>query len=216
MMIEQEMETLIRARYPLLYVVSSEEMRVQEMLLNIAGRRQKKLFEWSCNTGLVPSGTPFQSQKLRNAATREPLAALDQVIDQVEPAIYLFKDFHPFLAKGSETFGRGVADLFAAFRKEVLALDPCVTEEFMKFYVAYKAETNFVDVVPQARRLVLTVNMNFAEVNDPKGLCRDVTGMGRWGNGDVEIGLTSLDELPYAMGIVRQSFELQMGDGGQA
>ena len=39
--------------------------------------------------------------------------------------------------------------------------------------------------------------------------------MGRWGNGDVEMGLTSLEELPYVMGLVRQSYERQMGDGVQ-
>jgi len=110
----------------------------------------------------------------------------------------------------------GLREVFESFRKEVLALDPCVTEEFLKLYVAYKAETNFVDVVPQAQRLRLSINMAFSEINDPKGLCKDVTNLGRWGNGDVEIGLTSLDELPYVMGLVRQSFERQMGDGGQA
>ena len=106
--------------------------------------------------------------------------------------------------------------VFEAFRKEVLALDACVTEEFMKLYVAYKAETNFVDVVPQAKRLRLSINMTFAEINDPKRLCKDVTNLGRWGNGDVEVGLTTLDDLPYVMGLVRQSYERQMGDGGQA
>lgn len=104
--------------------------------------------------------------------------------------------------------------LFEAFRKEVLALDPCVTEEFLKLYVAYKAETNFVDVVPQSKKLRLSLNMAFSEINDPKGLCKDVSNIGRWGNGDVEIGLASLDELPYVMGLVRQSFERQMGNGG--
>jgi len=97
-----------------------------------------------------------------------------------------------------------------------LALDPNVSEEFLKLYVAYKAETNFVDVVPQAKRLRLSLNMTFAEITDPKGMCRDVTGKGRWGNGDVEAELKSLDELPYVMGLVRQSYERQMGDGGQA
>ena len=110
----------------------------------------------------------------------------------------------------------GLREVFEAFRKEVLALDPCVSEEFMKLYVAYKAETNFVDVVPQAKRLRLSINMTFAEINDPKGLCKDVSGTGRWGNGDVEVGLKSLDELPYIMGLVRQSYERQMGDGGQS
>ena len=107
-------------------------------------------------------------------------------------------------------------EVFEAFRKEVLALDPCVTEEFLKLYVAYKAETNFVDAVPQAKRMRLTLNMPFADISDPKGLCRDVSGLGRWGNGDVEVRLASLDELPYVMGLVRQSFERQMGDGGDA
>lgn len=125
-------------------------------------------------------------------------------------------DDHPYLAKGSEMYGAAVRDLFDAFRKEVLALDPCVTEEFMKLYVAYRAETNFVDVVPQAKRLRLSLNMKFSEIDDPKGLCRDITNISRWGNGDVEVGLKSLDELPYIMGLVRQSFERQMGDGGQA
>jgi uncharacterized protein with ParB-like and HNH nuclease domain/predicted transport protein len=122
---------------------------------------------------------------------------------------YTIED-HPYL---QSDLLRGV---FEAFRKEVLALDPCVTEEFLKLYVAYKAETNFVDVVPQAKRLRLSLNMPFPEIYDPKGICKDVTGLGRWGNGDVEVGLATLEELPYVMGLVRQAFERQMGNGADA
>jgi predicted transport protein len=106
--------------------------------------------------------------------------------------------------------------VFEAFRKQVLALDPCVTEEYLKLYVAFKAETNFVDVVPQAKRLLLTLNMAFPEITDPKGCCRNVAGLGRWGNGDVTVGLSSIEELPYVIGLVRQAFEKQMGNGGDA
>ena len=116
-------------------------------------------------------------------------------------------DDHPHLISGP------MRGLFEAFRQEVLALDPCVTEEFLKFYVAYKAETNFVDVVPQAKRLRLSLNMSFHEVRDPRGLCKDVTNVGRWGNGDVEVGLANLTELPYVMGLVRQALEKQLGNG---
>ena len=45
--------------------------------------------------------------------------------------------------------------------------------------VTYKAETNFVDVVPQAKRLRLSLNGAFHEISDPKGLCKDVSGLGR-------------------------------------
>lgn len=47
-------------------------------------------------------------------------------------------------------------------------------------------------------------------------MCKDVSNVGRWGNGDVEVGLSSLDQLPYVMGLVRQSFEWQMEGGGSA
>ncbi|MEE9443216.1 MAG: DUF262 domain-containing protein [candidate division Zixibacteria bacterium] len=118
-------------------------------------------------------------------------------------------DDHPHLLSG---LGQ---ELFAAFRKEVLALDPAVSEEFLKLYVAYKAETNFVDVIPQAKRLRLALNMHFADINDPRGLCRDVTNVSRWGNGDVEVGFTSVEELPYIIALVRQSFDRQMGNGSE-
>jgi SpoVK/Ycf46/Vps4 family AAA+-type ATPase len=108
---QTEIETLIRARYPILYVITSEELRVQELLVQIAAKRQKKVFEWTCSCGLVPAGTSIQSQKGRNAATKEPLAALDTVIDQVEPAIFLFKDFHPFLARNQTAVIRRLKDI---------------------------------------------------------------------------------------------------------
>ncbi len=136
------------------------------------------------------------------------LAAYRDTVPPPWEAGYTLDD-HPNLLQGT------VREVFEALRKEVLALDPCVSEQFRKLYVAYKAETNFVDVVPQTKRMLLSLNLPFPEIHDPKGRCRDVTGMGRWGNGDVEIFLSSLDELPYVMGLVRQSFERQMGGAGE-
>jgi uncharacterized protein with ParB-like and HNH nuclease domain/predicted transport protein len=115
---------------------------------------------------------------------------------------------HPQLAPG-----RPMRAVFDVLREELLALDPNITEEVLKLYIAYKAETNVVDVVPQASRLRLSLNMPFPELTDPKGLARDVTNLGRWGNGDVEVGLSSIGDIPYVLGLVRQSLERQLGDG---
>jgi len=112
---------------------------------------------------------------------------------------------HPNLTGGA------MAALFQDLRQRIIGIDPCVTEEFLKLYVAYKAETNFVDVVPQAKRLRLSLNLGFHEIDDPKGLCVDVSNVGRWGNGDVEVGLSSAEQLPYVMGLIRQAFDHQMG-----
>src|SRR6266480_2211314 len=111
MQFQTELETLIRARYPILYIISSEEMRVQNVVMEIAKKRQKKAFEWSYSTGIVPAGTSIQSQKHRNAATKDPLMALDQVIEQVEPALFIFKDFHPFLTKNNHAVIRKLKEI---------------------------------------------------------------------------------------------------------
>ena len=122
-----------------------------------------------------------------------------------EVATYSIDD-HPYLLTAN------MRELFEIFRKEVLALDPCVTEEFLKLYVAYKAETNFVDVVPQAKQLLLSLSIGFPEISDPRGLGRDVSNIGRWGNGDVEVGLSSVEQMPYVIGLVRQCLEKQLGN----
>jgi ATP-dependent 26S proteasome regulatory subunit len=108
---QAELETLIRARYPILYILSSEETRVQSLVMDIAAKRQKKVFEWSYSTGIVPAGTSIQSHKHRNGATKEPLAALDHVIEQVEPAIFIFKDFHPFLTRNNFAVTRKLKEI---------------------------------------------------------------------------------------------------------
>jgi hypothetical protein len=53
-------------------------VRAQQILVEIAARRQKKVFEWTYSSGIVPAGASIQSQKGRNPATKEPLAALDR------------------------------------------------------------------------------------------------------------------------------------------
>jgi uncharacterized protein with ParB-like and HNH nuclease domain/predicted transport protein len=143
------------------------------------------------------------------AAPSLPPEILETYRPRATSGTYSIED-HPHLQAGKP------AELFQAFRREVLALDPAVTEEILKLYVAFKAETNFVDVVPQAKRLRLSLNMPFSEIVDPKGRCRDVTALGRWGNGDVEVALSSMDELPYVLGLVRQALERQMGNGVEA
>ena len=112
---------------------------------------------------------------------------------------------HPHLMPNST-----MHHLFQALRQQILAFDSCISEEFLKLYVAYKAETNFVDIIPQAKRLRLVLNMQFAHIQDPRGLCRDITNIGKWGNGDVEVNLDNFNDLSYVMGLIRQSFDYQI------
>ena len=91
--VDNEISTLIRARYPIIYVVSWEERRVEDAIAQIA-RPDKKLYTWSATSGIQPApptGGPALSV----------LAALEFVEKSTEDAVFMFKDLHPSLADGA-------------------------------------------------------------------------------------------------------------------
>ena len=136
----------------------------------------------------------------------------EESLERFKPEKPVLKSYtiadHPLLQNGI------TRELFEAFRKEILNLDDNVREEFLKLYIAYKAETNFVDVVPQSKQLTLNLNIAINELDDPRGLCRDISHLHRWGTGFVEAKFRSLDQLPYMVGLARQALEKQLGDDG--
>lgn len=87
-----ELELLIRARYPVLYVVSWEPARVEQHLLEIAQRRNKQVYTWSVTGGMRRLGPGAPTSRPRG--THDILEALDQIIEHKEPAIYMLEDFH--------------------------------------------------------------------------------------------------------------------------
>jgi MoxR-like ATPase len=186
---QTELETLIRARYPILYVISSEELRVQSAVVEIAKKRQKKVFEWTCSTGIVPAGTSIQSQKNRNAATKDPLAALDQVIEQVEPAIFLFKDFHPFLSKNNFAIIRKLKDIALHLKnsfKTIVLISPV-----MEIPAELDKEITLINF-PQPTREDLGEMLDriIAEIGDRKEIQIDLDDQGRERLLQAALGLT--------------------------
>ncbi len=132
-------------------------------------------------------------------------------IAKFKPKQVMSQDVRDFSVNDNEYLSRKhVRELFDALRKEVLAIDLDVSETFLKHWIAYKAETNFVDVVPKAKGLRLSINMKYKEIIDPKGVTEDISGKGRWGNGEVSVHFRNLDELPYVMTLIRQSYQKQM------
>ena len=100
-------------------------------------------------------------------------------------------------------------ELYQGLKKRIMNIDSSVTEEYKKLYIAYKSTTNFVDIVPQKSRLRLSLNMAFPDIIDPNGLCKDVSDLGRWGNGDVEVGLSNVNELDDVLELIQQAFDKQ-------
>lgn len=112
--VDVELETLIRARYPIIYVVSWEERRVEETLREICQRRGKKMLLWTYTTGMAG-----------NVANRDPLAALDYIMGAPDQSVFVLKDFHPFITDVAVT--RRLRDLVYVLKtsyKTLVVLSP--------------------------------------------------------------------------------------------
>ena len=184
-----EIETLIRARYPILYIISNEEMRVQNLIVEIAAKRQKKVFEWTFSNGIVPAGASIQSKNTRNASTKDPLAALDQVIEQVEPAIFLFKDFHPFLTKNNYAIIRKLKDIALHLKnsfKTIILISPV-----MEIPAELDKEVTVINFPqPTKEDLGAMLDKIIAEVSTHKQIQIDLDGDGREKLLQAALGLT--------------------------
>ena len=116
-----DIETLIRARYPIIYVVSWEEDRVEAVLRGIASGRRKELFIWTTTNGLVLDGRPP-----RGDGTTDPLTAMDEITKSAEAAVFVLKDFHRYLKDDAKVVRklRDLANHLKRSYKSVVLISP--------------------------------------------------------------------------------------------
>lgn len=157
----KEIEILIRARYPILYIVSWEEERVEEILLRIANNRGKKLFSWTVSRGIKQYGESDSKGLIESS--RDPIVALDQVHKFKEPAIYVFKDFHPFLS--DHTVVRKLRDLAVSLTNSYKTL--VLVSPLLKIPQELEKDITVVDFdLPDLEDLNLLLDKITAQVKD--------------------------------------------------
>lgn len=121
----EELEVALRARVPLIALVTPEEARAEERLLIPLAQawRAGRLFTWTTTRGYRYLGEGGgQSEDL---AAPDPLTALDVVAAYEEPALFVLKDFHHYL--DNSTLQRKLRDLavdLGAQGKHILFLSP--------------------------------------------------------------------------------------------
>lgn len=97
-----------------------------------------------------------------------------------------------------------VRELYTKVRMSILDLDTIEIKPKKK-YIAFVCSKNVIDIHPQRKALKIWINMRIGELEDPKQLGRDVSNTGHWGNGDYEIRITTDNELPYILTLIKQS-----------
>lgn len=99
-------------------------------------------------------------------------------------------------------------NLFLQLSSEVKTLDPRVVEDFRKFYVAYKyGGTNFINITGYAQSVGIGFYMPFADLYDPHQMAEEVPPDKDWGRVKATTYIRDPEEIPYVMGLIRQSFD---------
>ncbi|MBD1831657.1 AAA family ATPase [Trichocoleus sp. FACHB-90] len=121
---KEELDILVQAQYPLIYLVTSEEERAERTIATIAQTRsqQRRVFIWTVTHGIVEYGQP---RNITQHNTVSPEAAIEWVVRQREPGIFIFKDLHPFIESPATT--RWLRDAIASFKgtqKTIILMSP--------------------------------------------------------------------------------------------
>lgn len=143
-----EIEILIRARYPLIYITTWEEKRVESDLLRIATRTDKKIYSWTVTQGLVNINVS-KSAIIGNDSSRDLLVALENIQRSSEPALYLIKDIHHYM--NDPAIIRKLRDLSISLRssfKTILIISP------------------ILKIPPELEKDISVIDYNLPSVND--------------------------------------------------
>ncbi len=123
---QEELNILLQAQYPLIYLVTSEEERAEQAISALAQTKpSRRLFLWTVTHGIVEYGQP---RSVTQHNTVSPEAAIEWVMRQREPGIFVFKDLHPFIDSPAVT--RWLRDAIASFKgtqKAIVLMSPVQT-----------------------------------------------------------------------------------------
>jgi predicted transport protein len=102
-----------------------------------------------------------------------------------------------------------MVDRFEALRAFLMALGDDVQETVLRFYIAFKRIKNFacIEFRPSSAKILIYVKVDPSEVTLEAGFTRDVSEVGHYGTGDLEITLSKPEDLERAKPLIQQSYE---------
>jgi len=148
--------------------------------------------------------TTVSYEQIQKAGAQESIKTIsksDKTIDNVAKEIKVYSE-QEHLENASDE----IKELYEKFKSAIQNLDNLEIKPKKK-YIAFVAGRNVIDILPQKKALKMWINMSKGELDDTKGITRDVSTTGHWGNGDYEIQIRDDENLEYILSLVKQSIK---------
>ena len=97
--------------------------------------------------------------------------------------------------------------LYENLSNYILSLGDDISESHLKLYAAFKKIRNVVTVVAQKKKLILNLPLDVSTVSFEEGFSRDVTNIGHWGCGAVDLYLQSGADFEKAKPLIDRAFD---------
>ena len=203
---QEDLRVYLKAGYPILYIVTSEEDRAIELVGkclaegDLTGRR---LLIWSVSRGLCT--TDYQPIDRRTA---DPATVLPYLLDLKEPGVFILEDFHGFIDERSPNAPiivrqlRDVAAPFRGSRKTIVILSPV-----LKIPPELEKEITVLDLqLPDMEELAGVLDATVEEIKDDPRFELNIDGDARETIVQAMTGLTQTEaENALAKAIVTRS-----------
>ncbi|MGO2357356.1 MAG: DUF5655 domain-containing protein [Mesonia sp.] len=141
-----------------------------------------------------------QIKKSKAAESIKPITSSNSKLESVTKEIKVYTEEDHLDNKSDE-----VIELYEEFKEAILNLADDIEIEPKKLYIAFKKDKNISDIVILKKGLKLFINLPIGKLEDPKGIMRDVSNTGHWGNGDYETIIKTTKDLEYIMSLVKQT-----------
>jgi len=148
--------------------------------------------------------TTISFEQIQKAGAQESIKTIskaDKTIDNVAREIKVYSE-----QEHLENVSEEIKELYEKFKSAIQNLDNLEIKPKKK-YIAFVAGRNVIDILPQKKALKMWINMSKGELEDTKGITRDVSTTGHWGNGDFEIQIKDDENLEYILSLVKQSIK---------
>ncbi|MBI5459743.1 MAG: hypothetical protein HZC47_11665 [Methanobacterium sp.] len=144
-----------------------------------------------------------QLKASRSSESITKLSSKSEIVQKVSDEVKVFtEDDH------LKNISDEIKELYDELKERIYLFGENIEVKPTKLYIAFKSNTNFCDITLQRNKMKIWLNVRKDTLDDPRGMARDVSDVGHWGNGDYEIIIKPEEDMDYLMTLIRQSHEI--------
>lgn len=141
--------------------------------------------------------------KSKSAPSIKPILEKNNTYQEISKEIKVYSEEDHLQGKPDE-----IIELYEKFNNAILNLKDGIEIVYRKLYIGYRYNNTAIsDIEIQSKQLKLYININKGQLDDPKGLMRDISNVGHWGNGDYQTLIKNDDDLEYIMSLIKQAIK---------